>query len=228
MKVRSHVEDTVLIHTINQEYGLDVNHLTFIPLGDSAYSYTVHCSNGERYYAKLFDTRNDKQRKSVQSLDYYLPLTWSLFHESIFTNLTYPIKNRNGGFVTGPYDNGAVLVLFNFITGETLAEAYPFSKNIVDAIAASLADIHFKVTPKIKKELCRRESFDSSFIPELKNRISVLETEKSSHSHIKSLQELLLPRKTEIMDLAVLLQELTSAAGTGSTGFKEHVLCHGD
>jgi spectinomycin phosphotransferase len=161
--------------------GYRLESIVFIPMGDSAYSYRVNCNNGDRYYLKLFDHQNDRQRRSIERLKYYLPLTWQLYHQKLFRKVTYPIRNQNGDFKTT--FNNITVVLFNFIEGETLADAYPFSEELLKKIAQSMATIH-RMTYSINSSQILTETLDISFDTDLEKCISVLEGNLSSDNHI--------------------------------------------
>ncbi|MDU0201709.1 phosphotransferase [Paenibacillus sp. MAH-36] len=223
MKVKYRIEDSDLVTKLDKEYGIQVESVNFIPLGDSAYSYLLNCTNGERYYLKLYDHQNDRQRSNTERLQYYLPLTWQMYHQGLFRNITYPIKNQNGGFKTTFTD--ITVVLFNFIEGETLAEAYPFSKEILETIAKSVALIQ-KITPFIEKTALLTETFDISFESDLEKCISLLENTKTFSNSIKqTLREHVLAKKEQVFALLNLVRKLR---GIALADTKEKVLCHGD
>jgi spectinomycin phosphotransferase len=223
LEVKYPIEDNILMINLNKEYGIQMESVHFIPMGDSAYSYWVNCANGDRYYLKLFDHQNDRQRRSIERLKYYLPLTWQMYHQGLFRNITYPIKNQNGDFKTT--FNNITTVLFNFIEGETLAEAYPFSKEILKEIAKSVAAIH-RITNYIDPSLIVTETFDISFESDLEKCVSELERTLTSDNHIKkALREQVLLQKEQIFFLLNLVRELRGVAITDN---KDKVLCHGD
>ncbi|TDG00627.1 aminoglycoside phosphotransferase family protein [Paenibacillus piri] len=227
MKIRYPAEDGELLQCLNEAYGLDAVSLAFIPIGDAAYSYRIVCRSGVRYYLKLFDMDNDGQRKNAQALDHYLPLTWELYHQAMFQHLTVPIKNNGESFQTIFRNEAAVLVLFSFVEGETLADAYPLSKPVVGAIAETLAEIHCEVTPRLRLErvACRTETYDISFAAELTNSLSALESGSFTDVYLKALRSLLLPRMSEIGSMIGLLRELQLSA---QAVCRQPVLCHGD
>jgi spectinomycin phosphotransferase len=223
MKVKFYIEDSMLISTINADYGIGADSLSFIPLGDSAYSYKISCEDGQRYYLKLFDHDNRRQRMGMERLNDYLTLTWKMYHERLFRNITYPIKNQNGDFKT-TFD-GITVVLFNFIDGETLADSYPFSDVILEEIAKSVA-IFQQITPLINTKMLSVESFDISFETDLKKCISELEnTSTFDNSITQTLREQVLLKKEGILDLLNYLPKLRNKSLSDP---KEMVLCHSD
>ncbi|WP_256208783.1 aminoglycoside phosphotransferase family protein [Paenibacillus sp. CF384] len=160
---------------------------------------------------------------SMERLSHYLPLTWEMFHQRLFQNITYPIKNRSGDFSTTC--NAFTVVLFNYIHGESLADAYPFSNEILESIAKSVAALH-RITPNIDKSLVRTESFDISFECDLEKCISLLESTVTFDNLSKqSLREHVLPKKEQIYVLLNFVRKLRLAAISDN---HEYVLCHGD
>jgi spectinomycin phosphotransferase len=223
MKVKYDIDDSKIIGSVEQRYGISIAKLEFIPFGDSAYSYIVICADGKRFYLKLFDLENGRQKESADRLDFYLPMTWSMYHKGLFVNLTYPIKTTDGHFYTRM--NSIALAMFNYIAGETLADAYPFSQKIIENIASSAAEIHHKVTPRIESAKLEIENFDLSFLLDLSGTLATLETASFDSTSKSSLQKLVLPRKEEIAGLIHSLQTIRSKlqADPGKM-----VLCHGD
>jgi len=137
MKVELTIDKTALIKKVHQDYGLEIEQLTFLPKGEVGYCYIADCSNGDRYFLKLFsDSRLGLM--SASRLDFYLPLTWYLYSKGLFRNIPYPIKTRNGDFKTR-FD-GQPLVLFNFIEGETLEHEYPWSNAILSNLEGIVED----------------------------------------------------------------------------------------
>lgn len=217
------IEDIILTSDLNKSYGIEIDKIEFIPMGDSAYSYRVDCTNGQKYYLKLFDHQNERQKSGVTRLSYYLPLTWQLYHRGILNNITYPIKNEMGEFST-TFDSFTI-VLFNFIVGETLAEAYPFSDEILKEVAGSMAMIQ-KITPRIDLTMLPTESFDISFEASLKKCIKELEVSRPTDGSIVwTLREHILVHNDQIQTSLNLITELRDVVKNDS---KEFVLCHGD
>lgn len=200
LEVNYNIENNVLIMNLNKEYEIEIACVHFIPLGDSAYSYWVKCVNGEKYYLKLFDHQNDGQRRSMERLQFYLPLTWQMYHQGLFRNMTYPILNQDGGFITT--FNHITLVLFNFIEGETLAEAYPFSKEMLEDIAKSVAMIQL-ITPFIDKTKLLADTFDISFESDLETCILMIECTITFNNSIKQTLRQVVLRRQNIISFTI-------------------------
>lgn len=196
--------------------------LTFIPRGQSAYSYKVRASNGECYYLKLFDTTDDQQQRSAELLDSYLPMTWKMYHKGIFRNLTYPIKTKDGHFKTR--FKKLILVLFTFIEGKTFSESSS-RKDTVEKIAKVVAQLH-DATPVINTKKIHQEQFGKYPQQDLIRDLSILEsTTKWDNPYKEALQKLILPRKENILHALNVFSSLQSAVGAIQV---ERVLCHGD
>lgn len=223
MEVKYPIDDHLLMANLDQEYGIRLKTVEFIPMGDSAYSYRLNGVNGERYYLKIFDHRNDKQRRGIAKLNGYLPLICNLYRQKLMRNISYPIRTRQGDFYTS--FSGITAVLFNFIDGDTLAEAYPFPKEILVEIAKTAADIH-RITPGIESALLPAETFDISFEFDLDPCISALEsTAAFDNVSRQALREHVVPMKKRILFLLDLVRELRGQAVSAA---KDQVLCHGD
>lgn len=216
------IEDVFLISDVNEKYGVEVISIQFIPLGDSAYSYRVDCLDGQKFFLKLFDHQNERQRKGIMRLSYYLPLTWQLYHEGILRNITYPIKNEIGEYSTTL--DGFTIVLFNFIEGETLADAHPFSDALLKEVAESMA-IFQRITPMVDLTTLPKDSFNISFVASLKKCLKELEAHPKDNSTFRTLREFIFPLQSQILTSIDLVTELRDKIIRESMEF---VLCHGD
>jgi len=219
------IEDMVLAANLNKKYGIEVDKLEFIPMGDSAYSYRVDCINGQKYYLKLFDHQNERQRGGIARLSYYLPLTWQLYHEGIFKNITYPIKNVHDDYKTS-FD-AYTTVMFNFIEGETLADAHPFPDDILKEVAKAMAAIQ-RITTRIDLTSLPKEMFDISFVENLIKYMRKLEDPTlvdSRNPIVSTLREHIKTHKELIHTSLNYVLKLYDVVRNSS---KEFVLCHGD
>ncbi|UVI29761.1 aminoglycoside phosphotransferase family protein [Paenibacillus spongiae] len=223
MKQKYRIDESILLAKLDQAYGIHTESLSFIPIGDSAYSYQVNGASGERFYLKLFDHANDSHRRGILRLNHYLPLTSRMYREGLFRHLTYPIKTLRDEFTVALSD--CTVALFNYIEGETLAEAYPFSNTILESIGMSVARLQ-QITPDIGQSTLMTEAYDVSFVPDLDKCMAYLEGIETSDDPItQSLIEQVLPRKTEIGDMRSHIRRLREAALAQP---KEMVLSHGD
>ncbi|SEO98296.1 aminoglycoside phosphotransferase family protein [Paenibacillus sp. OV219] len=227
MKVKFKIDEKKVIAKLSDAYGIRAEALRFIPVGDAAYSYFLLCHEGLRYYVKLFDHYNDRQKRGADKLSYYLPLLGRLHDEGQFEQLTWPIRALSGAYWITIED--CTLVLFNYIAGETLADAYPFSPEIVGNIAQLAAQVH-RMTPILDRELMAlpSETFDVSFLPDLEKCLAQLECQDEDADGdpiLMELQAAMLPQKTQISEMVDLLHGLRAKSLDDD---REKVLCHGD
>lgn len=216
------MDESILASILKKEYGIHVKDVTFIPWGTSAYSYKVNSVDGECYYLKLLDTANNKQRRATKRLDWYLPMTWNMYHKGIFRNLTYPIRTKDGRYYSS-FDK-AILILFTFIEGETAKNSSSW-KATLEKIAKLVAKLH-KATPVIEKNKIRKERFDTGPQPSLLRTLSVLEsTAAFDNPYKEALQGLILPKKDHLLHFMDVFSSLQSTVDAIQ---KERVLCHGD
>lgn len=223
MKVRFNIDNMELSQYVKAEYGFEVKDIYFLPEGDISYAYIVTCEDETKYFLKLFDKNTETGSERIESSDFYLSVTWQMYNERLCENICYPIRNLNNSFKTdiGP----AVIVLFNFIEGKIQADAYPFSRELLEKVAKGMAEIH-KAAPRLKFESIRIEDFSLSFEENLIKMLKELEsTAKYENKDMQALKEYITPRKKKILDFLDDLHEYQQAAQSIS---KDMVLCHGD
>ncbi|MDF2680665.1 MAG: protein kinaselike protein [Brevibacillus sp.] len=222
MRVPYQIDDSRLASILRKEYGIQVREILFIPWGTSAYSYKVNAANGECFYLKLFDLADKRQSMATKNLDWYLPLTWKLYQNGIFRNLTYPIKTKNDSYYAA--FKKALLILFNYIEGKTWKES-AYSKEALEKMAILLASLH-KATPQIGKKPARLEQFHSGPKHDVKKMFQALESPRAFPTlHQEALRDLILPRKELITGFLNVFLDMHAAVPLIK---KEWMLCHGD
>jgi thiamine kinase-like enzyme len=145
-----------------------------------------------------------------------------MYHRGIFKNITYRLKNTSNEY-TSTFARFTV-VLFNFIEGKTLADAYPFSDDILNKVAQSIANIH-RLTPQIDLISLPKEAFDVSFVASLIKCMNELEQPVDGCPIALALRELLAANQELIQDALHQIIELREKV---SCHCGEFVLCHGD
>jgi hypothetical protein len=242
MKTKFEMDDQVLQAAVEENYSLRVQNIEFIPRGDISYAYQVNSNDSKKYFLKLFDKSTKKGKEGIHHLKFYLPVTRDIFDLGLHHNLTYPIRNTQSEFSVdiGP----AVIVLFNFIEGETLADAYPFSEELLGKTAEGIAGIH-DLTGKLHLKSARVEDFDVFFLNTLEKDLDFIErigerlhassaakTEKQETAReeeidpsIKALCEYVLPRRDRIMEFS---EKLYLYRDNIEVDPYEMVLTHGD
>ncbi|MBS4204621.1 phosphotransferase [Lederbergia citrea] len=206
-----------LLFLLNEQYGIQANQISFIPLGDKSFSYKVSCMDGEKFYLKLLDKQH--QQEEILHTDYYLPLLSELHHKNLFPPAIHPIMNQAHQNRTEL--ETAVLILFPWIEGDTLADAYPLSKEHVCSIAKIVGQLHL-TTPNISNQIrLPVENFDLSFLDQLISHLNVPNHEKAG----SALYQIVNPKEKEIMFLIELVRNLASSFNSDQSEF---VICHGD
>ena len=95
MKIEPAINTMALIEILSQEYGLPIQHLDFLPTNWTAYCYIVTCTDGERYFAKLYGS-GGLVPYAASDPEFYLPLTYALHARGILPHIVYPIPTRDG------------------------------------------------------------------------------------------------------------------------------------
>ena len=128
MKTKFHIDDALLIETLEREYEIDVEDFYFLPKGDSALRIYYQKLLWQQIFHEAYDSSTSSGKDRIKDLDTYLPLIYEMKKRELFKYLTFPYKNRWGNFST---DLGfAVVILFNYIEGRTLENDYPFTVEI--------------------------------------------------------------------------------------------------
>lgn len=207
---------------IKQSYAFDISSYEFIPVGDSAFSYIVTSATLERRYLKIFDTSTQKGFMGVEQLRAYVPLMMELKESGLFPDLPKPHYTVDADMEcnTGEF----ICVLFEYIDGETLADAYPFSDDIQTQIAIQLAKLH-TLPLKQLHALVANESYHVDFGDRLYANLDSLASYKDDEPYILRLQSIVLPRLELI---SRFWQQLSEQRGRVVQSSHELVLCHGD
>ena len=219
MKIPHKTSFDDLLFLTNHYYALQATQISFIQLGDKSYSYKVSCLDGGNYYLKLLDKHH--QQNEVLHTDCYLPLLSELNHKNLFPPSIHPIMTNQNRYKTEM--KTFILILFPWIEGHTLADAYPLSEKHVRSIAKLAAKLHL-TTPNISNTIkLPVEKFDISFLNQLLSYLKILNGSMDDH-HL-ALAKLVLPKEKDII---LLIEHLKKLAYSINRNKAEFVLCHGD
>lgn len=214
--------ENTMCELVKKCYGFDVSSYIFLPVGDSAFSYVVESRKHERRYLKVFDTTTQKGKLGVIRLNQYVPLMMELAGSDLFPDLPRPYYTFNGDmqFIAGRFTG----VLFEYIDGKTLGDAYPFSDNIQTRIAVQLAKLHAIPLTNLRSQVVR-ESYNIDFGESLHTNLRSLESFTGNDPFVLKLQSIVLPR----LDIINLFWEhLCIQREVAFQSEHEEVLCHGD
>jgi spectinomycin phosphotransferase len=222
MKQRLPEFEEKLCEAIKQCYRFDASSYIFIPIGDTAFSYVVENTKGERRYLKVFDTATQKGRLAVERLNQYLPLMIELIESGLFCDLPRPYHTTNGDLRCnwGRF----IGVLFEYVDGKTLENDYPFSDDVQTRIAVQLAKLHAVPLTELHSQVVR-ESYSVDFGESLHSNLRSLDSYTGDDLFVLKLQSIVLPRLELINRFWERLCELREIALQSEA---EVVLCHGD
>nr|BBH86502.1 hypothetical protein KTC_12530 [Thermosporothrix sp. COM3] len=215
-------EGNELIRSILREYWqLEPIDLHFIPIGDSAYSYRVEADSTT--YLKIVDRRTATGRRTAERMQFSLPLqrTIASMHlEALDAPLPLPTTSGTLQADTGPL----LFALYTFIPGETLANAYPMSRELVGQIGRALAQLHTVRPPEGLH--VPPDDLTAPFDQELRENLAALDAiTTASPPFLQQLRALVEPRRTQI---DAFLEQSDAYAEKARQKPTHRVLCHGD
>lgn len=214
--------EEVICRWIRQSYDFDVSSYAFLPVGDSAFSYIVDNPSHERRYLKVFDTSTQKGNWGVRHLHNYVPLMLELSESNLFRDLPKPFHTMSGDLWCS-FDR-FTCVLFEYIDGKTLADAYPFSDDVQTRIGSQLAKLHAVPFANLKSPMMK-ESYPIDFGERLHASLRSLQVYTGIDSFTLRLQSIVLPKLDLIHRFWKHFCEQQPKALHSS---HEVVLCHGD
>lgn len=214
------IDHAHLIATINNEYGVVVDRLTFVPVGFAAACYVAHCHHGTRRFVKLWPARAVNQATLAQH-DMVLRLVHAVHERVLRGRVPYPIPTRTGG-LWAMLDRTPFAV-FPFFPGH--APADPMPSTLRDEWARTMATLH-RATPALRDVLPPRETFDLPFEADLRRGLAALEQiGPQVRPGLHALRELVLPRREETWAQLARLHRLQPVVRRLAGPF---VLCHTD
>lgn len=214
--------EAVICRLIRENYEFDVSSYEFLPIGDSAFSYIIENKSQERRYLKVFDTSTQKGNWGVGQLNRYVPLMLELSESNLFRDLPKPYYTVSGN-LRSSFDR-FTSVLFEYIEGETLANAYPFSDDVQMRLGIQLAKLHAVPLSRLPSQLVK-ESFHIDFGERLHTNLRSLEFYEGVDQFTRRLQSIVLPKLDLIKRFWNRFCEQQQKALLSS---HEVVLCHGD
>ena len=213
MLEKPNIPDELIISSLQEEYGLRVAELTFLPLGadEGSAVYRVVTDNGTIYFLKL--------RKGFDEITVSVPL----FLKSQGINAIiapFETKSKQGWADFGNYK----LILYPYIEGKD-----GFERELTDdhrrALGAALKAIHSAQVPPELKRLIPRETFDPQWRERLKSFQVHVENNSYEESTAAKLAEFMKSKQGKIRQLIERTEKLASELQ--SLRF-EFVLCHTD
>ncbi len=225
MKLPLQDGDVLIRALLLKHWCLEVPNIHFIPIGDSAYSYHVEVLPSSSYYLKVVDLRSATGQRTAAHMEFSLPLQ-HLVAQLHLSQVNAPLPQPT---ITGPFhviDESFLFALYTFIHGETLADAYPMSSELVGQIGQALATLHTIQLPKALEQQASQDDLTAPFDAALLADLAALET-ISSHDapFLQQLREITWPRREQIRAFLARGQEYAQKAQQTHVA---SVVCHGD
>jgi len=225
MKTPLNGDDELIRAVLLEQWHLEVTHLHFIPIGDSAYSYHVETQSNNSYYLKLVDQRTAVGRRITAHMDFSLPLQ-RLVVEHQLAEVTAPLPQPTINGVLCVMNEPFLFALYTFIHGDTFADAYPMSPTLVQQIGQALAALHTIQIPEALQERSPQDSLTAPFDGGLLADLASLEVITSQDAlYLQRLREVVWPRREQIRAFLAHSQEYARKAHQTPVSL---VTCHGD
>lgn len=208
------LSDEIIIACLQEEYGLPLVQVDFLPLGADRNTavYRVVAADGKTYFLKL--------RKGVFD-ETSVALTKFLADQGI-EQVIAPISTRAGPFWASLEDYR--LILYPFIEGHNGYQASLSDQRWV-ALGKTLKRIHTTVLPLALKARIRRETYAPQWRESVKSFLGRLGDSTPAEPIFAELVVFLRAKREEILDLVGRPERLAASLQARSEDF---VLCHSD
>lgn len=225
MKTPLSENDVQIPSLLLEHWNLRVTGIAFIPMGDSAYSYKIEVHPQSTYYLKIVDQRTAVGRRTAAHMEFSLPFQ-RLVAGNQFPGIAAPQPQTTiQGTLYAVHDSW-LLALYTFIPGDTLADAYPMSPDLIKQIGQALGALH---TVQLPESLCQwppqdnlTAPFDDDLLADL---ASLAHISTRDAFYLQRLRELIWPRREEIRAFLAHSQEYEAKARRTEVPL---VACHGD
>ncbi|MCE7741071.1 MAG: phosphotransferase [Candidatus Heimdallarchaeota archaeon] len=217
------INKELLMNHIQNTYGIIVNKMKYVPVGEVAHSYILYANDDTKYFLKIY-CPSRLVKKSAGKLYNSHMIAYQLYHKEQIEQITYPIKTNNGEHKSKFRD--VELVIWSFIEGKMATEKQRRSKEFLQKLGYLLGRLH-NTTDNLELKSSARFSFDLKFRTDLLLSIKeVTACTTSKDKNYNKLQKLIKQNMNTILESLVYLEEL-------SIKLKEKediklVLCHSD
>ena len=213
MLEKPNIPDELIISRLQEEYGLRVAELTFLPLGADMGTvvYRVATDDGTAYFMKL--------RKNFKEIIVRVPL---FLKDNGISEIIAPLetKSKERWADFGEYK----MILYSFIDGKN-----GFERELTDdhrrILGAALKGIHTAQIPSELKQLIPQETFSAQWLETLRSFQEQAETDVFQDATAAKLTEFMKSKRNEITGLIERTEQLVSGLQSKPLAF---VLCHTD
>jgi spectinomycin phosphotransferase len=217
-------DETVIPEIIGRYWNLPVTHLSFIPMGDSAYSYRIETQLAP-YYLKIVDQRTAVGRRTATHMEFSLPFQHFIAQQRL-PGVTAPLPQRTTRKTLYATHGPWLFALYAFIAGETLADAYPLPDGLIMRIGQALGALHSVQIPHTLQQRSPQDSLTVAFDDALLADLASLEhISNPENVYLQRLRELVWPRREQIR---AFLAHAHDYAQKVQWEERSSVACHGD
>jgi spectinomycin phosphotransferase len=221
MKYEPAIDRTSLLEHVHTAYELEVEEITFVPVGYVAVCYALRCPSGERYFLKLWpDTATGRWSSARQAI--ILPLVRAIYERGVYRRAAYPLVTRDHALWAT--FQGSRFVVVPFLPGDHAPiSGWPIT--LADEYARTLAAIH-RGTALLDDVLPPRETYSLSFEHDLLASLPVIAAiGPQARPGLRALRDLLASRRDETL---AQLEQLRALQASVRTLAWPAVLCHTD
>jgi Ser/Thr protein kinase RdoA (MazF antagonist) len=210
-----------MVQAIKDGYGIEITNLEFLLRGFGGDCFRANSTGGTCYFLKLHDPVAN-QMTAASSRAFYLPLMHQLHTKEILTQIPHPMPTKDGGLSLRIGSNE--LVITNFIEGGLVGfDGLP--EPILARLAEMVGVLH-RSTAELEFEFPFINGFEIVFEKDLLRSFDTLSRlPEDITPGQKSLRDIILPRKEQIIADLGILKELQSFARNTC---KTKVICHTD
>ena len=214
MLEKPEIEEKLILGTLEQDFGLLVKSLTFLPLGADQLSavYRVVTQDEEVFFLKI---RSGEFNEASVSIPSYLSKLG-------IKQVIPPLTTRNGQLHANLERN--TVILYPFVEGQN-----GFQRNLSNQqwreFGATLKKFHTTIFPSAITRSVPRENFSSRWRDSLITYLARLENEVFSECIVLETAAFLRTKNTELHELIELTENFACILQGQNTEF---ILCHGD
>ena len=221
MKQRPLLSDEDLIRLFKLKYGMSVEKMCFVPVGEVAYSFVIESASA-RYFTKIYET-NNLTNKGIHNLETAMFLVFNLSNKHGINQVIKPIKNKEGKFRTICEDFS--IVLMHYIGGRAVEEKESKTKSYLYKMGKLLAEIH-NTTNNKKSIESKCFEINLAFKDDLLLSISEITKKTTNNNNFVKLKKLTIPHLNHIMSSLNYLEKLAAKLNIKTT--QNWVMCHTD
>jgi spectinomycin phosphotransferase len=213
MLTKPNIPDELIISRLQQEYGLHVTELTFLPLGADlrTFVYRVVVDDGRTYFLKL--------RRKFKDVIVRVPL---FLKENGVQEIIIPFKTKSSQHWADFGEHKTIL--YPFIEGKD-----GFERELTDqhrrTLGAAFQKIHTASIPSKLKKSIRKETFSTEWRDDMKSYLAQAEKKVFTEPTAAKLVEFM---KSQLSEITRLIERSEQLASKLQSNPLDLVLCHTD